>query len=151
MKEFFQEELEKLMHLDTPLSLLAVISTLCRRLPADLHWQLLYHPTDSAENFIELVEKIGQGLVMERQLRGTQHVNHNENRGSRNGGHNQGNHNRERNLNENGRGNNNRGDNWENRSQRETWENDRRNQRQEGGNRNGDNSRRENQRQNQGN
>lgn len=156
MKKFCEDELEKLVHLDKQLGTLTIISTLCRRLPEDLNWQLIHCPTDSIENFLNFIEKIDHAMTREARPRENQHIGyqkeHNDNRGNKNWGYNQKDYHKERNANENWRNSKGR-NNWENNNQRGTWENDRNDQRsgQEGGSRTGEFNRRENQGQNLGN
>lgn len=125
MLEFCQEELRKLVHLDQPLGTLPVISTLCRRLPEDLNWELVHCPTDSIENFLNFIERIDNAMAREPRPQDTHHSHKQKGYNEYKGNKNWDNHNRERNFNENWRGNSSRNNN-ENKSQQNTWDNNNR-------------------------
>lgn len=128
MREFCQDELRKLVHLDRPLGMLTEISTLRRRLPEDLQWELIHCPTDSLENFLDFIERMDHALCHKPHfgvnVQGHSQRNLQDNRNSRNWGNNQYEHNRNGNQNENWRERRGRYD--ENRNQRGLWRNEQR-------------------------
>lgn len=68
MKEFCTRELSKLVHLDRPLGVLTEISTLKRRLPEELQWDLIHSPSDSVEDFLNFVENMDRALCYKPKL-----------------------------------------------------------------------------------
>lgn len=62
MRDFCIREIEKLAHLDKPMAPLVVISTLKRRLPENVRWDLLNAPEFNVDSFIAYVGNMDNAL-----------------------------------------------------------------------------------------
>lgn len=68
MKEFCEDRLKKLVHIDKPLDDLIKIDALKKRLPNKWYWSLVYSPDDTIDNLLNYVEKLD--MAEDRNERG---------------------------------------------------------------------------------